>query len=68
VWYDEGIEPGSEWLAAIADALKRTAARVVIITPRSVASRNARNEINAALNWANHFSPSISCRQSCSRP
>ncbi len=51
VWYDEGIEPGSEWPEAIADALKRSAAFVVMITPRAVASRNVKNEINRALSW-----------------
>ena len=55
VWYDEGIEPGSEWPAAIADALKRAAACVVMITPRAVASRNVKNEISAALNWGKPF-------------
>ena len=51
VWYDEGIEPGSEWPEAIAAALKRSAALVVMITPRAVASRNVKNEINRALKW-----------------
>jgi WD40 repeat protein len=51
VWYDEGIEPGSEWPEAIAAALNRAAAFVVMITPGAVASRNVRNEINAALRW-----------------
>jgi hypothetical protein len=51
VWYDEGIEPGSEWPETIATALDRAAAFVVMITPTAVASRNVRNEINAALSW-----------------
>ncbi|HXA60297.1 MAG TPA: TIR domain-containing protein, partial [Streptosporangiaceae bacterium] len=51
VWFDEGIEPGSEWPEAIADALYKAAAFVVMITPGAAASRNVRNEINAALNW-----------------
>jgi hypothetical protein len=51
VWYDEGIEPGSEWPEAIAGALDKAAAFVVLITPGAVASRNVRSEINAALNW-----------------
>jgi hypothetical protein len=55
VWYDEGIEPGSEWPEAIANALKRATAFVVMITPRAVASRNVRNEINAALSWDKPF-------------
>jgi len=51
VWYDEGIEPGSEWSEAIATALDGAAAFVAMITPSAVASRNVRAEINAALNW-----------------
>jgi TIR domain len=55
VWYDEGIEPGSEWPEAIANALKRAAAFVVLITPAAVASRNVRNEISLALSWGKPF-------------
>jgi WD40 repeat protein len=55
VWYDEGIEPGSEWPDAIANALNGAAAFVVMITPRAVSSRNVRNEVNAALNWGKPF-------------
>ena len=51
VWYDEGIEPGSEWSEAIATALDSATAFVVMITPSAVASRNVRNEINTALSW-----------------
>jgi len=51
VWYDEGIEPGAEWPEAIATALDGATAFLVMITPGAVASRNVRNEINAALNW-----------------
>jgi DNA-binding beta-propeller fold protein YncE len=55
VWYDEGIEPGSEWPEAIAGALHRAAAFVVLITPAAVASKNVRNEVNAALSWGKPF-------------
>jgi hypothetical protein len=55
VWYDEGIEAGSEWPEAIANALKGAATFVVFITPAAVASRNVRNEITAALNWGKPF-------------
>ena len=55
VWYDEGIEPGSEWPDAIANALNGATAFVVMITPRAVISRNVRNEVNAALNWGKPF-------------
>jgi hypothetical protein len=55
VWYDEGIEPGSEWPEDIANALNRAAAFVVLITPAAVASRNVRNEIGCALSWGKPF-------------
>jgi hypothetical protein len=55
VWYDEGVEPGSEWPEAIANALKKAAAFVVLITSAAVASRNVRNEISAALSWGKPF-------------
>jgi WD40 repeat protein len=55
VWYDEGIEPGSEWPEAIATALKKATAFVVLITPAAVSSRNVRNEINTALAWNKPF-------------
>jgi hypothetical protein len=55
VWYDEGIEPGSEWPEAIANALNTAAAFVVLITPAAVATRNVRNEIDFALKWGKPF-------------
>ena len=55
VWYDEGIEPGSEWPEAIASALKTAAAFVVLVTPAAANSRNVRNEIGRALSWGKPF-------------
>ena len=55
VWYDEGIEPGSEWPEAIASALNGAAAFVVLITLAAVVSRNVRNEIGLALSWGKPF-------------
>jgi hypothetical protein len=55
VWYDEGIEPGSEWPEAIANALNKAAAFVVLITPAAAASRYVRNEISRALSWSKPF-------------
>ena len=55
VWYDEGIEPGSEWPEAIANALKGATAFVVLVTPAAAASRNVRNEIGRALSWGKPF-------------
>ena len=55
VWYDEGIEPGSEWPESIAEALYGAAAFVVLITPTAVASRNVKNEIGRAFSWGKPF-------------
>lgn len=50
IWYDEGIDPGNEWPEEIAEALDRSSLFVCYVTPRSVASRNCRNEVHFALN------------------
>ncbi|OQB42792.1 MAG: hypothetical protein BWY06_00498 [Candidatus Latescibacteria bacterium ADurb.Bin168] len=49
LWYDEGIEPGSEWPEDVAQALERCALFLLFISPSAVASRNVRNEIHLAL-------------------
>jgi len=48
VWYDEGITPGIEWPEAIGKALLGCDQYLIFMTPRSIASRNVRNEINLA--------------------
>lgn len=50
LWYDSGIEAGTEWPEFIADHLSRCEAVVVFMTDDVVASKNCRNEINFALN------------------
>jgi len=55
VWYDEGIEVGSEWPEAIGKALYGASAFVVLITPAAVVSSNVRKEIYTALNWGKPF-------------
>lgn len=49
VWYDEGIEPGSEWPEYIANHLLGAEMVIAFLTPRSVNSVNCRREINFAL-------------------
>ncbi len=51
VWFDDGIDPGSQWPESIAQAIDAAAAFVVMISPHAVASANVRNEINAAASW-----------------
>jgi hypothetical protein len=55
IWYDEGIDPGNEWPEEIALALDKAVYFIVFISPRSVSSRNCRNEIHYALNSSKPF-------------
>lgn len=48
-WYDEGIDPGTEWPESIADHLERSAVCIAVMSPSSAVSRNCRREINFAL-------------------
>ncbi|MBE6942025.1 MAG: TIR domain-containing protein [Ruminococcaceae bacterium] len=49
IWYDSGIEAGSEWPEYIAEHLESAAVVLVFMSPAATASRNCRNEINYAL-------------------
>ena len=49
VWYDEGIEAGTEWPEYIAERIESASAFIAFISPSAVASTNCRNEINYAL-------------------
>lgn len=49
IWYDEGIEPGTEWRDELASAIRGAAGFLFFVTSNSVASENCRNEINFAL-------------------
>lgn len=49
VWYDAGIEAGTEWPEYIEEHLKKAAVVLAFMTPNAVASKNCRNEINFAL-------------------
>lgn len=49
VWYDEGIDPGSEWPEIIADHLNKSTVCIAFISPNSVNSHNCKREINFAL-------------------
>lgn len=55
IWYDEGIDPGNEWPDEVAKALDRCSFFIVFISPRSVESKNVRNEINFALSKHKQF-------------
>lgn len=49
VWYDEGIDPGSEWPETIADHLSRSAVCMGFISANYLNSHNCRRELNFAL-------------------
>ncbi|HSI83546.1 MAG: TIR domain-containing protein [Candidatus Methylacidiphilales bacterium] len=55
IWYDEGIDPGNEWPEEIARALDRCSLFLFFVSPRSVISKNCRDEVNFALNASKPF-------------
>lgn len=48
LWYDEGIEAGTEWPAYIEEHLEKCACVLVFLSDNSIDSVNCRNEINVA--------------------
>ena len=48
-WYDDGIEPGSEWPESIAHHLADSKVCMAFMSPASANSRNCRREIHYAL-------------------
>ena len=48
-WYDEGIDPGTEWPESIANHLENSSVCLSFISPYSAESKNCRREINFAL-------------------
>ena len=49
VWFDNGIQAGSEWPIYIEERLTDCTTMLVFMSEAAVASRNCRNEINLAL-------------------
>ena len=52
VWYDAGIEAGTEWPEYIAAHLAEAHCVIAFLSPASVASQNCRQEITYALKSA----------------
>ncbi len=48
LWFDEGMDPGSEWPEELATAISTCKALLFFVSPASVASRNCRNEVQYA--------------------
>lgn len=49
IWYDEGIEAGTEWREEIGHAIKNSGLFLYFVTSNSVRSENCRNELNFAV-------------------
>jgi predicted transcriptional regulator len=49
LWHDDGIEAGTTWRRAIAEALDQTAGVIFMCTKNSVASSHCQKELNYAL-------------------
>ena len=49
VWYDEGIEAGSEWPESIASHLERAQLVLAFLSPAYLRSDNCRKEMHYAL-------------------
>jgi tetratricopeptide (TPR) repeat protein len=50
IWYDEGLETGTEWADNIAEHLKGASSMLLFITPKSIISDNVKDEIHYAIN------------------
>lgn len=48
VWYDEGIDPGTEWDQNIADHIKGCSSFVAFVSVNYLASENCKDELNYA--------------------
>ncbi len=55
IWYDEGIEPGTEWPENIAQHLIKSDTFIAFVTENSMNSANCRREINFALSKEKPF-------------
>ena len=49
IWYDAGIEAGSEWPDYLAEKLEKATCVLVLISHESIASNNCRQEIEMAV-------------------
>lgn len=48
IWYDEGIEPGTEWDENIAEHIKKCDGMLAFISQNYIDSKNCRDELNFA--------------------
>lgn len=55
VWFDEGLDSGSEWVETVAKRINDCAAYVALISNRAVNSHTCRQEINFAVKKRKQF-------------
>ena len=55
VWYDQGIDPGSEWPEYIAEKLNAAALVICFLSRNAIGSANVRREIHFALDRQKPF-------------
>lgn len=55
LWYDDGIDPGTEWPESIGAHLNGCSVCLAFMSPDSLASNNCRREINFALSKNKKF-------------
>ena len=55
IWYDEGIDPGTDWSDEIAKALANATSFLVFVSPEMVESHNVKKEIVFALSKKKHM-------------
>lgn len=55
IWYDEGIDPGSEWPETIAEHLNNCEVCIAFLSENYLNSHNCRREINFALRKKKSF-------------
>lgn len=51
VWFDNGIDPGTEWDDSIASHIERCSHFIAFISENYLASENCRDELNVAREW-----------------
>lgn len=55
VWFDEGIEPGTEWPESIAEHLSACELFICFMSRNYLGSLNCKRELNFAINKKKHF-------------
>jgi|TARA_B100000315_G_scaffold260853_1_gene326379 serine/threonine-protein kinase len=49
IWYDEGINPGSEWRRELAESIEQSSLFLYFVSPTSASSEHCEREVNYAI-------------------